>query len=93
MRWKSYEVFSPNGETVTETEALRIMQQLAARYGLRPLAEGEFTVQMFADANRMKYNAAKNALDRALAAGEVEYVGERVRGGHTSHAYRVVCNK
>ena len=78
---------------MTESEALRIMQQLAARYALQQLGEGEFTVQMFADANCMKYNAAKNALDRALAAGEVEYVGERVRGGHTSHAYRVVCNK
>jgi hypothetical protein len=77
---------------VTESEALRIMQQLAARYALQPLGEGEFTVQMFADANRMKYNAAKDALDRAIAAGEVEYVGERVRGGHTSHAYRVVNN-
>jgi hypothetical protein len=78
---------------VTESEAVQILQQLAARYGLRPLAEGEFTIQMFADANRMKYNAAKDALERAIAAGEVEYVGERVRGGHTSHAYRVVCNK
>jgi hypothetical protein len=78
---------------VTESEAVQILQQLAARYGLRPLAEGEFTIQMFADANRMKYNAAKDALDRAIAAGEVEYVGERTRGGRTSHAYRVVCNK
>lgn len=77
---------------MTESEAVQILHRLAARYGLQPLAEGEFTVQMFADANRMKYNAAKNALDRALAAGEVEYVGERTRGGHTSHAYRVVCN-
>jgi hypothetical protein len=56
---------------VTESEAVQILQQLAARYGLRPLAEGEFTIQMFADANRMKYNAAKDALDRAIAAGEV----------------------
>lgn len=78
---------------MTESEATRILQQLAARYGLQPLAEGEFTTQMFADANHMKYNAAKDALDRAMAAGEVEYVGERTRGGHTSHAYRVVCNK
>lgn len=77
---------------MTESEALRIMQQLAARYGLRPLAEGEFTVQMFADANRIKYNTAKDTLDKAIAAGAVEYVGERTRGGHTSHAYRV-CNK
>lgn len=78
---------------MTETEALRIMQQLAARYGMPPLAEGEFTVAMFAEANHMTYNVAKNALDRAIEAGEVEYVGERTRGGRTSHAYRVVCNK
>jgi len=78
---------------MTETEAVHILQRLAARYALQPLGEGEFTVQMFADANRMKYNAAKDAIDKAIAAGEVEYVGERVRGGHTSHAYRVVCNK
>lgn len=78
---------------MTETEAVHILQRLAARYALQPLGEGEFTVQMFADANRMTYNIAKNALDRAIAAGEVEYVGERTRGGHTSHAYRVVCNK
>lgn len=78
---------------MTESEAVQILQRLAAHYGLQPLAEGEFTIQMFADANHMKYNAAKNALDRALAAGEVEYVGERTRGGHTSHAYRAVCNK
>lgn len=78
---------------MTETEAVRILQQLAARYALQPLGEGEFTCQMFADANRMKYNAAKDALDRAIAAGEVEYVGERTRGGHTSHAYRVAWKK
>jgi hypothetical protein len=78
---------------MTESEAVQILQQLAARYGVQPLAAGEFTVQMFADANGMKYNAAKNALDKAIAAGDVEYVGERTYGGHTSHAYRVVCNK
>jgi len=78
---------------MTESEAVQILQQLAARYGLQPLGEGEFTTQMFADANRMTYNMAKNVLDKAIAAGEVEYVGQRTRGGHTSHAYRVVCNK
>lgn len=75
---------------MTESEAVQMMQRLAARYGLQPLAEGEFTVQMFADANRMTYNMAKNVLDKAIAAGAIEYVGQRTRGGHTSHAYLVV---
>jgi hypothetical protein len=90
MRLRSYETLSPDGETVTESEALRIMQQLAARYGMQPLAAGEFTVAMFAEANHMTYNMAKNVLDKAIAAGAIEYVGQRTRGGHTSHAYLVV---
>jgi hypothetical protein len=78
---------------MTESEAVQILQQLAARYGMQPLAEDEFTVAMFAQANHMTYNMAKNVLDKAIAAGAIEYVGQRTRGGHTSHAYRVVCNK
>ena len=79
---------------MTESEAVQIMQQLAARYAIPPLAEGEFTCTMFAETHGRSYNEAVTIIRRALADGALESVGQRrMPNGHTALAYRVVCNK
>lgn len=79
---------------MTESEATRIMYNLAARYGVPPLGEGEFTTALFADERGMPYNAAATIIKRALADGALEKVGpRRMPTGHTAMAYRAVCNK
>lgn len=79
---------------MTESEALRIMQQLATRYGVPALGEDEFTCQMFADEHGRSYNEAVTIMRRAIADGALEKVGKRrMPTGHTATAYRAVCNK
>jgi hypothetical protein len=76
---------------MTESEAVRIMHDLAARYGVPPLGEGEFTTALFADERGIPYNAASTIIKRALQDGALEKVGSRrMPTGHTATAYRAV---
>jgi hypothetical protein len=76
---------------MTESEAVRIMHDLAARYGVPPLGEDEFTCQMFAEEHGRSYNEAVTIIRRAIADGALEKVGSRrMPTGHTATAYRAV---
>jgi hypothetical protein len=71
-----------------------ILDDLYRNHVLAPVQPGEFTVRMLADRGHLSTNQAKAAIDRAIAAGDVEQVCAegtpvmRDTGGHAAQVYR-----
>lgn len=69
-----------------------MLRELAeAAQALRPLADGEFTITMFMQANGITRNVARPALERLETMGAIQPLGDRVVDGKRHKAWRKVA--
>lgn len=69
-----------------------MLRELAeAVQALSPLAENEFTISMFMQANDMTRNIARPAIEQLEQMGKIVQVGDRVYNGKRHKAWRKVA--
>lgn len=73
---------------MTSADLIALFNEVYAEHGIPELGEGEFTTAMFANAKGISANRADKILDSAVAAGDIERVGERRYNNRKAMAYR-----